>query len=99
MDVWPYLTDVLRHLPAIAPNDTAALEALLPDRQGAAHPEHPLEQREEKESRETQARRCREPGRRRHGQTGENRGVAWPACESRKMGYNWALLSRVSEWQ
>lgn len=36
--------------------DTAALEALLPDRWVAAHPEYRLEQREE-ESREAQARR------------------------------------------
>jgi hypothetical protein len=58
VDVWPYLTDVLRRLPAIDPTDTAALEALLPDRWVAAHPEHRLEQREE-ESREAQARRRR----------------------------------------
>ncbi len=58
VDVWPYLTDVLRRLPEIAPTDTAALEALLPDRWLAAHPEHRLEQREE-ESREAQARRRR----------------------------------------
>jgi hypothetical protein len=56
VDVWPYLTDVLRRLPAIAPNDTGTLEALLPDRWLADHPEHRLEQREE-ESREAQARR------------------------------------------
>ena len=55
--VWPYLTDVLRRIAAIAPSDTAALEALLPDRWLAKHPEHRLEQREE-ESREAQAR-CR----------------------------------------
>lgn len=58
VDVWPYLTDVLRRLPAIAPADIAALEDLLPDRWVAAHPEHRLEQREE-ESREAQARRRR----------------------------------------
>jgi transposase len=58
VDVWPYLTDVLRRIAAIAPSDTAALEALLPDRWVAAHPEHRLEQREE-ESREAQARRRR----------------------------------------
>ena len=58
VDVWPYLTDVLRRIAAIAPGDTAALEALLPDRWLAAHPEHRLEQREE-ESREAQARRRR----------------------------------------
>jgi hypothetical protein len=58
VDVWPYLTDVLRRIAAIAPGDTAALEALLPDRWLAAHPEHRLEQREE-ESREAQVRRRR----------------------------------------
>jgi hypothetical protein len=42
---------------------TAALEALLPDRWLAAHPEHRLEQREE-ESRETQARRRKRAARR-----------------------------------
>ena len=47
-----------RCLAAIDPGDTAALEALLPDRWLAAHPEHRLEQREE-ESREAQARRRR----------------------------------------
>ncbi len=56
VDVWPYLTDVLRRIAAIPPGDTAALEALLPDRWVAAHPEQRLEQREE-ESREAQARR------------------------------------------
>ncbi len=68
MDVWPYLTDLLRRLPAIAPNDSAALEALLPDRWVAAHPEHRLEQREE-ESREAQARRRRKRAARRIGAT------------------------------
>jgi len=56
VDVWPYLIDVLRRIPAISPSDTEALEALLPDRWGANHPEHRLEQREE-ESRKAQA--CR----------------------------------------
>jgi hypothetical protein len=49
---------------AIAPGDTAALEALLPDRWVVAHPEHRLEQREE-ESREAQARRRRKRAARR----------------------------------
>jgi hypothetical protein len=61
---WPYLTDVLRRIAAITPGDTAALEALLPDRWLAAHPEHRLEQREE-ESREAQARRRRKRAARR----------------------------------
>ena len=64
VDVWPYLTDVLRQIAAIDPADTAALEALLPDRWVAAHPEHRLEQREE-ESREAQARRRRKRAARR----------------------------------
>jgi hypothetical protein len=64
VDVWPYLTDVLRRIAAIAPGDTAALEALLPDRWLAAHPEHRLEQREE-ESREAQVRRRRKRAARR----------------------------------
>jgi hypothetical protein len=63
-DVWLYLTDVLRRIAAIAPGDDAALEALLPNRWLAAHPEHRLEQREE-ESREAQARRYRKRAARR----------------------------------
>jgi transposase len=55
LDVWPYLTDLLRRIASIVPNDTAPLEAPLPDRWLAAHPEHRLEQREE-ESRKAQAR-------------------------------------------
>jgi len=58
------LTDVLRRIAAIDPGDTAALEALLPDRWVAAHPGHRLEQREE-ESREAQARRRRKQAARR----------------------------------
>ena len=64
MDVWPYLTDVLRRIAAIAASDTAALEALLPDRWVAAHPEHRLAQREE-ESRVAQVRRQRKRAARR----------------------------------
>ena len=64
VDVWPYLTDVLRRIAAIAIGDTATLEALLPDRWLAAHPEHRLEQREE-ESREAQVRRRRKRAARR----------------------------------
>ncbi len=58
VDVWPYLTEVLRRISAIAPDDTTALEAPLPDRWVAVHPEHRLEQREE-ESREAPSRRRR----------------------------------------
>jgi hypothetical protein len=56
VDVWTYLTDVLRRIAGIAPGNTAALESLLPDRSVAAYPEHRLEQREE-ESRAAPARR------------------------------------------
>jgi hypothetical protein len=56
VDVWPYLADVLRRIPAIAPGDTAALEDLLRDRWVAVHPKHRLEHGEE-ENREAQARR------------------------------------------
>ncbi len=58
VDVWPYLTDALRRLPAIPPTDTAALEALLRDRWVQAHPEHRLTEREE-ESREARLRNSR----------------------------------------
>jgi transposase len=64
VDVWPYLTDVLRRLPAIPPTDTVALEELLPDRWVKTHPEHLLDQRQE-ESREAQARRQRKRAARR----------------------------------
>jgi hypothetical protein len=48
----------------IATGDTTGLEALLPDRWLADHPEHRLEQREEK-SRDAQARRRRKRAARR----------------------------------
>jgi hypothetical protein len=54
---------LLRRIAAIAPGETAALEALLPDRRLAAHPEHRLER--EEESREAQARRRRKRAARR----------------------------------
>jgi len=44
---WPYWTDVLRRIAAIAHGDTTALETLLLDRWLAKHPMHRLEQREE----------------------------------------------------
>lgn len=59
VDVWLYLTDVLRRLPAIPPDDTAALEAPLPDRWVAAHPEHRLEERDEEAREALQRRRQR----------------------------------------
>jgi transposase len=60
LDVLPYLTDVLRRLPALAADDAAGLEALLPDRWLATHPEHHLAER----SRESQAAHHRRRARR-----------------------------------
>jgi hypothetical protein len=56
VDVLPYLTDVLRHLPAVAADDKAGLDPFLPDRWLAAHPQHRLVERE-RESHQVQARR------------------------------------------
>ena len=61
VDVWPYLTDVLRRLPAVPPTDTAALETLLPDSWAQSHPKHRLTEREE----EARARRRRKRAARR----------------------------------
>jgi hypothetical protein len=47
VETLPYLTDVLRRLPALAADDVAGLAELLPDRWLRAHPEHRLEDREE----------------------------------------------------
>ncbi len=56
VDVLPYLTDVLRHLPAVAADDKAGIDQFLPDRWLAAHPQHRLVERE-RESRQAQNRR------------------------------------------
>jgi transposase len=58
VDVLPYLTDVLRHLPGVAADDGEALDRFLPDRWLAAHPEHRVVERE-RESHEAQRRRHR----------------------------------------
>lgn len=55
VDVLPYLTDVLRRLPAITTTN-GGLDELLPDRWAAAHPEHVLAERAQ-ESREALVRR------------------------------------------
>jgi hypothetical protein len=47
VETLPYLTDVLRRLPALAADDVAGLAELLPDRWLRAHPEHRLEDRQE----------------------------------------------------
>jgi hypothetical protein len=56
VDVLPYLTDVLRKLPAVAPGDTAGIDKFLPDHWIADHPEHRLLERE-RESHDAQRRR------------------------------------------
>jgi transposase len=56
VDVLPYLTDVLRRLPAVAPGDTAGIDKFLPDHWIADHPEHRLLERE-RESHDAQRRR------------------------------------------
>jgi hypothetical protein len=56
VDVLPYLTDVLRHLPSVAAGDTAGIDQFLPDRWLAAHPQHRLVERQ-RESRQVQTRR------------------------------------------
>ena len=56
VDVLPYLTDVLRHLPAVAAGDKAGIDQFLPDRWLTAHPQHRLIERE-RESRQVQNRR------------------------------------------
>ncbi len=45
LDVQTYLTDVLRRLPALRPDDSAGLTALLPNHWPTAHPQHLLEPR------------------------------------------------------
>jgi transposase len=56
VDVLPYLTDVLRYLPAVAAGDMAGIDQFLPDRWLANHPQHRLVERQ-RESRQTQTRR------------------------------------------
>lgn len=64
VDVWPYLTDVLRHIAAISPTEETALEALLPNRWIQAHPEHRLQDREEERREALHRRRTRRAARR-----------------------------------
>jgi transposase len=56
VDVLPYLTDVLRHLPAVATGDQASIDRFLPDRWLATHPQHQLVERQ-RESHQAQTRR------------------------------------------
>ena len=75
VDVLPYLTDVLRRLPAVAAGDIAGIDEFLPDRWLSAHPQHRLVERD-RESRQAQTRRkTRHAARRavREGQAASNR--------------------------
>jgi transposase/uncharacterized coiled-coil protein SlyX len=64
LDVTAYLTDVLRHLPAISPTDAAAIRPLLPDQWAMIHPEH-IHASRDAELRADNARRRRRRARRR----------------------------------
>jgi len=57
LDVTAYLTDVLRHLPAILPTDTDAIRPLLPDLWAKSHPEHILASRDQELQAATDRRR------------------------------------------
>jgi hypothetical protein len=57
LNVTPYLTDVLRRLPALMPTDIAAIRALLPDLWAASHPEHVHASRDEELKSDTARRR------------------------------------------
>ena len=58
LDVTAYLTDMLRRVPALLPNDVEGLRDLLPDRWAKTHPGSVLQARQE-ESREAQELRRR----------------------------------------
>ncbi len=64
LDVTAYLTDVLRRLPALPPNDAEGLRELLPDRWAKTHPEHVLEARQEESRAAQELRRHRRAARR-----------------------------------
>jgi transposase len=64
LDVTTYLTDVLRRLPALAPDDAAAIGELLPDRWARAHPQHVLAARAEESRAAGDDRRRRRAARR-----------------------------------
>jgi hypothetical protein len=56
LDELPYLTDVLRKLPAVVPGDTAGINMFLPDHWIVYHPGHRLLECE-RESHDAQRRR------------------------------------------
>jgi transposase len=64
LDVTVYLTDVLRRLPAIDPNNVQAIRPLLPDQWAAANPRHILASREAELKQAADRRRQRRTQRR-----------------------------------
>ena len=64
LDVTAYLTDVLRRLPALMPNDDDAIGELLPDRWAKTHPQHVLAARVEESRTAAEHRRQRRAARR-----------------------------------
>ncbi len=64
LDVTTYLTDILRRLPALLPDDTEGLRELSPDRWAKTHPEHVLEARQEESRAAHELRRHRRADRR-----------------------------------
>ena len=64
VDLLPYLTDVLRRLPAVADGNTTAIDEFLPDRWIATRPEHRLLERERESHEDQRRRRVRRAARR-----------------------------------
>ena len=64
VDLLPYLTDVLRRLPAVADGDTTAIDEFLPDHWIATRPEHRLLERERESHEDQRRRRVRRAARR-----------------------------------
>ncbi len=64
VDLLPYLTDVLGQLPALSADDLLGLDALLPDRWLAAHPQHRLLERQRESHAAQRRRRLRRAARR-----------------------------------
>ncbi len=68
LDVTAYLTDVLRRLPALPPNNAEGLRELLPNRWADTHPDHVLAARQEESRAAQELRRNRRAARRLHPQ-------------------------------
>lgn len=64
VDLLPYLTDVLRRLPALSPDDRDGITLLLPHHWATTHPEHVLTERVQESAAATRRRRARRAARR-----------------------------------